>query len=253
VILKKIRQFLAERGMTISQSKTHVTAATDGFDFLGWHFKVQCNGKFRCTPSKENFDTFRKKVKAIVNHSNYGAKVKAEKLAPIVRGWRNYHRFCKMTGARHSLSSLRLRTYRVFNREVKQNRYSSKLLLEQAFPTVSYSENKYIKVRGAKSPYDGDLLYWSARNSKLYDGKTSKALKLQNHSCTRCGLKLMSDEAVHLHHIDGNHQNWKASNLEAIHESCHDYIHMSKSESSEYRELDAVKAARPDLTGRGGG
>jgi RNA-directed DNA polymerase len=39
--------------------------------------------------------------------------------------------------------------------------------------------------------------------------------------------------------------------LEAVHESCHDYIHMSKSESSEYREPDAVKAARPDLTERG--
>ena len=252
-ILDEISQFLAKRGMTVSQSKTRVTAATDGFDFLGWHFKVQRNGKFRCTPSQENFDTFRKKVKSIVNHSNYGAKVKAEKLAPIVRGWRNYHRFCKVTGGQHSLSHLRLRAYRVFNRESKQNRYTSATLLEKAFPSVSCSENKYIKVRGAKSPYDGDLPYWSERNSKLYDGKTSKALKQQNHSCARCSLLFMSDEAVNLHHIDGNHQNWKPSNLEAIHESCHDYIHMSKSESSEYREPDAVKAARPDLTERGEG
>ena len=139
----------------------------------------------------------------------------------------------------------------MFNRESKQNRFSSSTLLEKAFPAVSCSENKYIKVRGAKSPYDGDLPYWSERNSKLYDGKTSKALKKQNHSCTRCGLMFMSDEAVNLHHIDGNHQNWKSSNLEAIHESCHDYIHMSKCESSEYREPDAVKSARPDLTERG--
>nr|MDZ8210213.1 HNH endonuclease [Nostoc sp. ChiSLP03a]MDZ8215910.1 HNH endonuclease [Nostoc sp. ChiSLP03a] len=39
------------------------------------------------------------------------------------------------------------------------------------------------------------------------------------------------EERVHLHHIDGNHTNWKKNNLEAIHESCHDYIHMSKSAS----------------------
>jgi RNA-directed DNA polymerase len=237
--------------MSVSQRKTWVTAATDGFNFLGWYFRVQRNGKLRWTPAKENFNAFRKQVKSIVNPSNYGAKVKAEKLAPIVRGWKHYHRFGKMTGVGSSLSHLRLRTYRVCNRESHQNRFSRATLLEKALPSVSCSENQSIKVRGAKSPYDGDLPDWSARNSKLYDGKTSKALKQQNHSSARCGLKFMSDEAVNLHHIDGNHQNWKTSNLEAIHESCHDYIHMSKCESSDYREPDAVKVARPDLTERG--
>ena len=86
-------------------------------------------------------------------------------------------------------------------------------------------------VKGNKSPYDGDLTYWSQRNSKLYDGDTSKALKKQNHSCGQCGMKFTSDERVHLHHIDGNHDNWKPKNLQAIHESCHDYFHMSKSAS----------------------
>jgi 5-methylcytosine-specific restriction endonuclease McrA len=45
------------------------------------------------------------------------------------------------------------------------------------------------------------------------------------------GLKMLNDEKVHLHHVDENHQNWKTKNLLAIHESCHDYIHMSKSAS----------------------
>ncbi|MDD1475095.1 reverse transcriptase/maturase family protein, partial [Dolichospermum sp. ST_sed4] len=40
-ILDKISQFLAERGMKVSEKKTKLTAAIDGFDFLGWHFKVQ--------------------------------------------------------------------------------------------------------------------------------------------------------------------------------------------------------------------
>ncbi|MHC5828072.1 MAG: reverse transcriptase domain-containing protein, partial [Nostoc sp.] len=89
-ILERISEFLRKRGMNVSQKKTKVTAATDGFDFLGWHFKVQSNGKFRCSPSVDNFKAFRKKVKHIVNNSNYGATTKAEKLAPVVRGWRNY-------------------------------------------------------------------------------------------------------------------------------------------------------------------
>jgi len=228
LILAQISEFLAARGMKISEKKTKLTATTDGFDFLGWHFKVQSNGKFRCIPSVDNYKAFRKKVKAIVNNSNYGATVKAEKLAPVVRGWRNYHRFCKMDGARNSLYFIQKRAYTVFNKETKQNRYSSKNLLDRAFPAVSYSESKHINVRGNKSPFDGDLVYWSERNSKLYDGVTSKALKRQNHSCASCGHKLLSDEKVHLHHMDRNHDNWKKNNLMAIHESCHDYMHMSK-------------------------
>ena len=230
-ILDEIKEFLAERGMEISEKKTKITAATDGFDFLGWNFLVQKNGKFRSYPSADNFKTFRKKIKSIINNSNYGAIVKAKKLAPIVRGWRNYHRHCKMEGNKNKLSSIRDRAFKVFNKEQKQNRYSSKQLLKQAFPAVPYSENKFVNVKGDKSPYDGDLVYWSKRNSILYNGYTSSALRRQNHSCAKCGLKFTSEERVHLHHVDGNHDNWNYKNLVAIHESCHDYIHMSKCDS----------------------
>ncbi len=229
VVLEKIKQFLAARGMEISEHKTKTTATTDGFDFLGWNFQVQKNGKFRSRPSEDNYKAFRKKTKSIINCSNYGAIVKAKKLAPIVRGWRNYHRYCKMEGARNSLFSMQKRAFKVFNKEKKQNRYTSKKLLNQGFPTVPYSENKFVNVKGDKSPFDGDIAYWSTRNSKLYDGETSKALKRQNHSCMGCGLKFTSLERIHLHHVDGNHDNWKRENLVALHESCHDYLHMSKS------------------------
>ncbi len=227
-VLNQIGQFLAQRGLKVSGKKTKLTATKDGFDFLGWHFKVQSNGKFRCVPSVDNFKAFRKKIKAIVNNSNYGATTKAEKLAPVVRGWRHYHRYCKMEGSRLSLYHIQHRALKVFNKEPKQNRHTSKKLLDKAFPSVPYAENKYVNVKGNKSPYDGDSTYWSERNSKLYYGATSKVLKRQNHSCARCGLKMTAEEQVHLHHKDGNHHNWKPNNLEALHESCHDYLHMSK-------------------------
>ena len=118
-ILGRINQFLAERGLKVSEKKTKLTATTTGFDFLGWHFKVQSNGKFRCVPSVDNFKAFRKKVKHIVNNSNYGATTKAIKLAPVVRGWRNYHRFCKMDGSRFSLYHIQNRAFKVFNKEAR--------------------------------------------------------------------------------------------------------------------------------------
>ncbi len=151
-ILDKVKEFLAARSMEISEQKTKLTATTDGFNFLGWNFKVQKNGKFRSRPSEDNYKAFRKKVKLIINCSNYGAIVKAKKLASIVRGWRNYHRYCKMDGARNSLYYMQKRAIKVFNKETKQNRHSSKKLLDQAFPSVSYSENKFVNVKGDKSP-----------------------------------------------------------------------------------------------------
>ena len=229
-ILEDVKEFLAIRGLKVSERKTKLVKATDGFDFLGWHFKVQTNGKFRCVPSEDNYKTFRQKVKDIVNCSNYGARVKATKVASLVRGWRNYHRYCKMRGSRFSLWGIAHRAFKVFNKEKNLNRYTAKELIKKAFPVVPYSENRYIKVTGNKTPYDGDEIYWSKRNSKLYDGITSKCLKRQNHSCGHCGLKFMDDERVQLHHIDGNHNNWKSKNLMAVHHSCHQYIHMGKTE-----------------------
>ena len=132
-----------------------------------------------------------------------------------------------MDGSRFSLWHTNHRTWKVFNKEAKNDRESTSKLIEKAFPAVPCSENKHINVIGNKSPFDGDMAYWSERNSKLYDDETSKALKRQNHTCGHCGLKCISEERVHLHHIDGNHNNWKNKNLLAVHESCHDYIHMS--------------------------
>ncbi len=228
-LLNKIEEFLSERGMNVSQKKTKVTATTDGFDFLGWHFYVQKNNeKFRSKPSMENFKAFRKKVKQVVNNSNYGAKVKVKKLAPIVRGWRNYHKYCKMDGSRFRLWDLAQRTYKVFLKQKSINRYQAEQLVKQAFPAVGYSENKFVNVKGEKSPFDGDLNYWAKRKNALYDGATTKALRKQNHTCGACGLKFASDERVELHHMDGNHNNWKPNNLQAVHRSCHHYLHMGK-------------------------
>ena len=228
LILLRVEQFLAERGLKIKSSKTKLVHSTDGFDFLGWHFKVQQNGKFRCVPSEDNYKTFINKVKKIVNISNIGARVKAEKIAPLVRGWRNYHRYCKMSGSRFSLWRTAYRAFKKFNKEKKLDRYKTRELLLKAFPSVPYAENRFVSVKGNKSPYDGDTVYWSKRNSKLYTDFTSRCLRRQNQSCGHCGLKFISDEKVQFHHIDGNHDNWRTQNLLAVHQSCHDYIHMGK-------------------------
>ena len=121
------------------------------------------------------------------------------------------------------------RTRKVFLKQKTINRHQAVEMVRIAFPKVSFSENRFVSVKGDKSPFDGDFVYWSKRNSILYDGSLATALRTQNHSCGYCGLKLLNEQKVELHHIDGNHNNCEYKNLLAVHRSCHQYIHMSKS------------------------
>jgi retron-type reverse transcriptase len=57
-ILARISQFLSERGLKVSEKKTKLTATTNGFDFLGWHNKVQNNGKFKSVPERGQLQSF---------------------------------------------------------------------------------------------------------------------------------------------------------------------------------------------------
>jgi RNA-directed DNA polymerase len=43
--LERISEFLAQRGMNVSERKTKITATIDGFDFLGWVRLVLASGK----------------------------------------------------------------------------------------------------------------------------------------------------------------------------------------------------------------
>ncbi len=94
--------------------------------------------------------------------------------------------------------------------------------IKKAFPTVSWKVNNHVMVKGDASPFNGNISYWVGRNSKLYSGPTANAIKRQKNICPHCNRKFMEiDGAVELHHIDGNHNNWKRKNLVALHRECH--------------------------------
>lgn len=223
IILSQISAFLEERGMNLSKKKTRITASTSGFDFLGWHFLSSGNGKLQVFPSADNYKNLKKKAKAVIYNSTYGPIEKSRKLAPIIRGWRNYHKYCNMS--KHNLWDLEYFTWKRFNKMPNLNKKKVTELIRLSFPRVPNSIHKFINVRQDKSPFDGDIIYWTKRNSKLYYGLTVTLLKRQTHICKHCGLYFLEDQRVHLHHIDGNHENWKLKNLMVIHRTCHMEIH----------------------------
>lgn len=208
-------------GLQVKESKTRIVKSTEGFDFLGWHFAIKPNGKFISTPTKENTKKVKAKVKETMKDSRFTLEQRIAKCGSIVRGWRSYNRYCDMTN--HNLWSINNWTWKFIRKQGSYDRNRTDQALEKAFPIVPWRVCNHIAVKSEKSPFDGDLTYWAKRENKNYSGTHASLLKQQEHKCNACGLSFLSGDKVELHHIDGNHDNWKKSNLEMLHRHCHQH------------------------------
>jgi RNA-directed DNA polymerase len=84
---------------------------------------------------------------------------------------------------------------------------------------------RFIKVKGEKSPYDGDTLYWSFRlnNHPIISGNVSKMLKKQKGLCNFCKLPFFPTDIIERDHIIPLSKNGtnKTSNMQLLHGHCH--------------------------------
>jgi RNA-directed DNA polymerase len=100
-ILKRLRQMLGRLKLELSEEKTRVVTAEEGFDYLGVHFKlcpVTSPGKklakaCRLWPSDRSMQRIREKVRMkIGRHYSKSLEEMIDELNPILRGWHNYHK-----------------------------------------------------------------------------------------------------------------------------------------------------------------
>jgi 5-methylcytosine-specific restriction endonuclease McrA len=84
---------------------------------------------------------------------------------------------------------------------------------------------RHIKIKGIKSPYDGDWRYWSKRRGE-YPGiskRVATLMKRQKGKCTRCGLYVKDEDVVEVDHTvpkaEGGKDHYK--NLQLLHRHCH--------------------------------
>jgi hypothetical protein len=68
-----IDNFLTIIGLSVLKKNICIFSSLTGFDFLGWHFQVYNNLNVYSSPSMQNYKYFLKRVKNILNNSNYGA------------------------------------------------------------------------------------------------------------------------------------------------------------------------------------
>jgi len=86
-----LKTFLIERGLELSEEKTHITHIGEGFTFLGWEFR-KFTEKVIVTPSKESVKNILDKVHAILRKGRSWSQDNIiSAINPVIRGWCNYH------------------------------------------------------------------------------------------------------------------------------------------------------------------
>lgn len=96
-LLEKVKNFLSSRGLEAEAAKPRIVSLLEGFDFLGWHFRVKANNhKFVCYPSSKNRKQLITKIKTTLKDSRYKIEDRLKMVKTVYRGWWNYHQFCDM-------------------------------------------------------------------------------------------------------------------------------------------------------------
>jgi group II intron reverse transcriptase/maturase len=223
-LFNKVKEFLMTRGLKPQEAKTRLVSSKEGFDFLGWHFKVKAgNNKFVCYPSKDSVQSLKMRIKQVLKDSRYKLTDRINMLKTVYRGWWNYHQFCDMRQIKSTLWAISQWTYKYINKNSNIPGKEASQLAGSIYNGHSYKVNRSPSVRGNKSVYDHDIEFWSKRNAKYYTGPLLKTLKKQDYRCNSCNLKILTTDKAELHHIDGNNKNNKPSNIEVLHRSCHQY------------------------------
>jgi len=237
-----------------------------GFDFLGHHIQQYPAGKYRSsknrygellgfntliTPSAKASKTHIEEVGRIITKHRSSPQVALIKdLNPVIRGWASFYTNsdAKTVGElakQDNLTYLKLRRWAkrrcgnindghikywisiddnnwVFaTREGNANPFR---LLKHS--EIACSSTDYVKVKSDKSPYDGDLIYWSSRLGKHPEmpNRKAKLLKQQKGKCPWCGLSFQNWDVLEVDHIIpraiGGKDDYK--NLQLLHRHCHD-------------------------------
>lgn len=92
-VLPIVKEFLAERGLQLSEEKTVITHIEDGFDFLGKNIR-KYDGKLLIKPSKTSIKSFLEKVRSIIKgNKSTNQETLIRQLNPVIRGWVNNQRY----------------------------------------------------------------------------------------------------------------------------------------------------------------
>lgn len=86
-----VKEFLADRGLELSDEKTLITNIDEGADFLGWNIR-KYNSKLLIKPSTKSIKSVISKLRDVINsNKSIHQDLLIAQLNPIITGWSNYH------------------------------------------------------------------------------------------------------------------------------------------------------------------
>jgi Reverse transcriptase (RNA-dependent DNA polymerase)./HNH endonuclease. len=217
----KIILSLKERGLNIKESKTKLVSMANGFAFLGFKFKLigKQGNKSKCYPNIDWLEELKRKTNHILKTSLSDAD-RIKKISRMCRGVAQYFKYC-------DLSEVQGQWYRL------QEKLHKKLgTYKWRDRPLNYNSTGYVKVKGNKSPFDGDNAYWINRMNKKYDGLRRKLITSQDTQCPLCNLRLKVTDEIHVHHVNGNHSDNRRQNLQIVHRACPQMHHRTHGRKS---------------------
>jgi len=149
-VLLFLREWTAAAGLSLHPTKTRiVNAHSEGFDFLGWHFR---GGKK--WPRKKSLQKLQEKVRPLTRRTNGRSLSEIiAKVNPILRGWYGYFRESHRTGLSGPDGWLRRRLRAVLRKREKRPGYGLNEADSRRWP------NRWFAARGLFSLEHGSYAY----------------------------------------------------------------------------------------------
>jgi RNA-directed DNA polymerase len=259
-----VEQFLQERGLELSPTKTVITHVEHGFDFLGQNVRRYPNGKLLTKPSKKNVGTFLKGIRRTIKAAHgVSAADLIDQLNPKIRGWANYHRHVvskrtfghvdrnifsslwQWARRRHPNKSPRWFKPKYFDRHGNRDwSFFGETCDDEGRPTkvwLYYSKStpikRHVKVKGEANPYDPTYeTYFEEREGAhmLETFRGTRTLRYlwyeQRGLCIQCNTKITRITGWRLHYcvprVMGGSTG--AKNCVLLHPECHDRVHRQR-------------------------
>jgi len=149
-VLDALRQWSEQAGLTVHPTKTRiVNVPSEGFDFLGWHFRGD-----KKWPRKKSLQKLQEKLRPLTRRTNrWSLSQIIAQANPILRGWHGYFRESYRTGLSGPDGWLRRRLRAMLRKRERRPSYGLSQADSRRWP------NRWFAERGLFSLEHGSRTY----------------------------------------------------------------------------------------------
>lgn len=241
-IIGAVREFLAERGLRVSEEKTKIVSVFQGFDFLSRHY-VKRGGHVHVTPSDSAVARIKLSLQELIFTHNRSQKNLIDSINRKLSGWASYHRYTDARAAFKEIDKLvenclwtaalahhpkmnppKVRAKYWYTDSRNRNAYSlpnnrsicvrqlSDVLQVACYDKIQLNKNLYV-----------DIDYFKRRQERKniisVTGRFQEIWKRQQGRCYYCGRPIFPDQLHDVVKIDPTGHTLP-SNYAYVHELC---------------------------------